>query len=320
MIRPLLAGVVFAGLSTLVIGLTASGLSGFETIGPGAPFAYPWRLVEPTTLGAVTAWLGYALHNLAAWGVIWAARRERPAWDTRLRRWNWWMVGVHALFVPLHIVQSQVAYDGLARDVPEITALGSVALMLMVVLILEAPRRGLILGWKPNWPQGFLRVVREYHGYLFTWALIYTFWYHPTEGTAGHLVGFFYLLLLLWQSVLLFHRAHRDRRWTLFLELLVIPHGVAVAVLQGQGLWPMFLWGFGSIFLLTQVYGLGLTTPRRRALVAAGVVAMVGTYAATGRLAEAHEVTRIPVLDYGVVALLVGIYVGARRLHTAIRG
>ncbi len=35
----------------------------------------------------------------------------------------------------------------MARDVPEITALGSVALMLMVLLVLENPRRGILLGF-----------------------------------------------------------------------------------------------------------------------------------------------------------------------------
>ena len=52
------------------------------------------------------------------------------------------MIGVNLAFAALHIVQTQLWFDGLAQDVPEITALGSVALMLMVILILEALRRG----------------------------------------------------------------------------------------------------------------------------------------------------------------------------------
>ena len=27
--------------------------------------------------------------------------------------------------------------------------------------------------------------VRKYHGYAFSWAVIYTFWYHPMENTYG---------------------------------------------------------------------------------------------------------------------------------------
>ena len=42
-----------------------------------------------------------------------------------------------------------------------------------------------------------LEVARKYHGYYFAWAIIYTFWYHPMEITGGHLLGFFYMFLLL---------------------------------------------------------------------------------------------------------------------------
>lgn len=52
----------------------------------------------------------------------------------------------------------------------------------------------------------FLDIVRRYHGYLFSWALIYTFWYHPMKNTFGHLASFFYMFALLSQSVLLFWR------------------------------------------------------------------------------------------------------------------
>jgi len=313
MSRPLLSGVAFATLCTVVIGVTAGGLGGFEIVGPTVPFAYPWRLTEPTAMGRITAWLGYAVHNLAAWVVIAAARRSGQSFTAGFNRYGKAMLAVHGLFIGLHVVQTRLWYDGLARDVPELTALGSVALMLMVVLILEAPRRGLIAGWSPRFAPRFLRIVREYHGYLFTWALIYTFWYHPTEGTFGHLAGFFYMFVLLWQSVLLFHRAHLDRRWTLLLELLVIPHGVLVAVHQGTGLWPMFLFGFGAVFVLTQLYGLGLSDAKRRAVAALFVLGALGSYVATDRLDQWHEVARIPVLDYGVVFLLYGTFLAVNR-------
>lgn len=64
----------------------------------------------------------------------------------------------------------------MARNVPEVTALGSVALMLMVVLILETPRRGLLLGKKLPFSGRFLARVKTPHGYLFSWAPIYTLW------------------------------------------------------------------------------------------------------------------------------------------------
>ena len=181
-------------------------------------------------------------------------------------------------FLVFHWLQTRFWYDGLAQDVPEVTALGSVALMLIIVLIIETPRRGLILGKKIAFPIQFLRIAREYHGYVFTWALIYTFWYHPMEDTPGHLLGFFYMALLLSQSVFLFHRGHYSRLWKLSLELLVIPHGVIVALLQGNQLWPMFGFGFGAIFVLTQMYALNIGSRIRQILVGIFLLAIVVTY------------------------------------------
>lgn len=307
-LHAILGGFAFAGGITAVIGWTAGALTSFDTVGPTEPFAYPWRLREPNDAARVTAWAGYALHNLAAWLVIAMVRRRHLKYASSFRWPNVAMLIVHVGFALLHVVQTQIWYDGLARDVPEVTALGSVALMLMVVLALENPRRGLVLGKRVTFPRSMVQIVREYHGYLFTWALIYTFWYHPTEATAGHLVGFFYLLLLLWQSVLVMTRAHLDRRWTLALEILVIPHAVVVAWLQGKGLWPMFLFGFTAVFVLTQMYAFDWPSLVRRLIWGGYVLAVVIVYGQMDRFAAAHEVLRIPVLDYGVVGLLAAVF------------
>ena len=311
-------GVIFLGLAwasalTLIIAITAAGLASFEIVGPTVPFAYPWRLVEPEAFARLTAWGGYVTHQLATWGILWAAQRQRPGFDGSFRWFNWAMLGVHTVFIGLHVLQTQVFYDALAVDVPEVTALGSVALMLMVVLALEAPRRGLFWGRGKSLPTGMFAALKKYHGMLFTWALVYTFWYHPTEGTFGHLMGFAYLFALLWQSVLLFNRSHLNRRWTLALEVLVIPHGVLVAIHQGHGLWPMFGFGFSAVFVLTQMHGLDWSNRLRQMVAAGWLVGVVAIYVVLERLALWHEVLRIPVLDYGVVGLLaLGFWLRAR--------
>lgn len=312
--KTVFGGILAAAALTAVIALTAGNLARFEIVGPTVAFQYPWRLSSPTDAARVSAWLGYVLHNLIAWGIIYFSKRQQPKYSSQLRWFNWAMLGTHGLFVGLHILQSQLWYDGLARDVPEVTALGSVALMLMVILILETPRRGLILGKKVGFPRQFLKIVREYHGYLFTWAIIYTFWYHPTEGTFGHLAGFFYMFLLLWQSALLFNRTHVNKWWTFTLEFLVLPHGVLVAIFQGNDMWPMFAFGFGAMVVLTQMYGLGLESRLRRALALGFIVAAIGIYGLMGRLSDIHEITRIPVLEYGVVGLLYLLYLGGSGL------
>jgi uncharacterized membrane protein YhdT len=302
-LRPL-QGIAWAIALTSVIGATAAGLADFEIIGPTVPFAYPWRLVEPDQLARLTAWGGYALHQLATWAVLWAAQKQRPGFSGGFRWFNWAMLAVHTLFIGLHTLQTHLFYDGLAVDVPEVTALGSVALMLMVVLALEAPRRGLVWGHATSVPAGMFAALKKSHGTVFTWALVYTFWYHPTVGTFGHLMGFAYLFALLWQSVLLFQRSHLNRRWTLLLELLVIPHGVLVAIHQGTGLWPMFGFGFSAVFVLTQMHGLDWSSRLRQFTAAIWLIGLVATYVVMERLDQWHEVLRIPILDYGVVGLI----------------
>lgn len=301
-------GLFVSAAFTFVIFVTAGYLAGFEIVGSTRPFQYPWRLVHPTSLSHLTAWIGYLAHNIAVWIILFLAQRQKPGFENGFRWFNWAMVGTHVVFILLHLLQTRLWYDGLAADVPEITALGSVALMLMVILILETPRRGLILDARFPFRQGFLEVVRRYHGYLFSWAIVYTFWYHPTVGTIGHLAGFFYMFMLFVQSALIFNRAHLNKFWTFLLEFFVLIHALLVALAQGNSMWPMFVFGFASMFILAQMYGLGLGTWTKRLLVIGFLALAVGVYAATGRLEKIHEIARIPVLDYLVVFLLYGIY------------
>jgi len=302
------SGMLVSAALTAVIGLTAINLTGFQIIGHTVAFAYPWRLTEPNTMAHLTAWGGYLLHNLIAWGIIYFAQREKPKYGNDLRWFNWAMIATTIAFALLHVVQTQYFYDGLAQSVPEITALGSVAVMLMIIIILETPRRGLVFGYKFKFKDGFMYIVRKYHSYIFTWAIIYDYWYHPTVGTFGHLMGFYYNFLIMAQSTLLFNRAHLNKWWTGFLEVFVLIHAVAVAIFQGQTMWPMFAFGFGAMVILTQMYGLGLNTWTKRALAIGFIVLIVAYYTLTGHIAGINEVIRIPMIDYLVIFLLYGIY------------
>jgi hypothetical protein len=274
-------GVAFAGAVTIAIWITAAYIDRDQETEihgrSGIAFDYQWRLEHPQV--ERSAWIGYALHNMASWLVIWAAKNFHNQKYAAGWSWpNWSMLAVHLVFAVLHMVQTHVWYDGLARDVPEVTALSSVALMLMVVIALENPRRGFILGKKVSFPKLMVETIKYHHGYLFSWALTYTFWYHPTVATSGHLWGFFYLYMLLWQSVLIYTPVHLNRKWTLALEVMVIPHSVAVAIGQGKGHTPMFLFGFLGVFCLTQMYALELKTSVRRTVWLAYVTSILATY------------------------------------------
>ncbi|GAB4533814.1 MAG: hypothetical protein Fur0018_23400 [Anaerolineales bacterium] len=309
-IQPYLSLWLAAAALTAVIGLTAGGLQArFDVVNEKYfTFFYPWQTRNPGTLAYVTAWLGYALHQVAAFWVIWAAQRQKPKYAANFRWFNWAMVAVNLGGFALHWLQTQLWYDGLAIVVPEVTSQGSVILMLVFILVLEAPRRGLIGGKKVKFHRAFLDAVRRYHGYLFSWALIYTFWYHPMEGTFGHLAGFFYMFALLSQSVLLFNRAHLNKWWKFALEALVLVHGTTVAVYQGKGMWPMFFFGFAAMIVLTQMHGLGLSRRARWALAATFVLGTGLYYGLSGDLARLNEVVRIPAIEYLLVFAFYGLF------------
>ena len=226
-------------------------LSGWLADVPHAPDAgaswYYWKLIEPTAASRLTAWGFYLLHQVSFWALIaWAQRmagRNRPRYSNSLRTVNYLALGVNGFFILLHLVQTHVWYDGLAQDVSIWSALGSVALMLVWVLLMENPRRGLFFGKKIGFPRRLTDAARRYHGYYFAWAIVYTFWYHPMEATSGHLIGFLYMFLLMLQGSLFFTRAHVNRWWTLALEVAVLAHGTLVAIMQGEDMWPMFAFG-----------------------------------------------------------------------------
>ena len=204
-------------------------------------------------------------------------------------------------------------YDGLAQDFSIWSALGWVVVMLVWVLLMENPRRGLFFGKRIGFLRRLTEVARRYHGYYFAWAILYTFWYHPMEATSGHLIGFLYMFLLMLQGSLLFTRAHVNRWWTLVLEVAVLAHGILVAIMQGEGMWPMFAFGFGfgfgSIFVITQMHGLGWPRWVRGLVLAAYMTGVLAVYGLFG-WARLSEVLRIPLIDYAAVFLLAGIIGG----------
>lgn len=225
-------------------------------------WVYPWVLIraERTVIARATAWAGYILHQFLQWFILFKAQNTPvPLKFTKaFNPYAVWMTKVNIAFVLLKMIQSHLFYDGLAVDVPEITALGSVAVMLLIILMLELPRRGLFFGYVKNWKYVHVEmknVVKRYHGYIISFGIVYDFWYHPCEGTAGHWLGFTYQFLLFIQSSLLFQSTHRNRNWTLWLEVFVWLHGAVTAVVQGGAIWLTFNYGFASVFLITQLWG-----------------------------------------------------------------
>lgn len=244
---------------------------------------YYWQLKEPTVWSRLSAWIPYTIHNLSIWFLIWRAQQVKPRYIWGLHSFNVWAIGINAFFIVLHIFQTKYFYDGLAQDVHEATSMMSVVIMVFMVYIMEHKRRGIFFG--KSLPVKSINTIghtlRKYHGYYFSWAIIYTFWYHPVEMTSGHLAGFAYTFLLLLQSSLFFTRYHTNRVWTMLLETLFLVHGALVAAFimnpDDHTFWSMFLFGGMAVFLITHLHGLGLST-RGKMIVATPFVASMVTF------------------------------------------
>ncbi|MBB2914573.1 hypothetical protein FHS43_005885 [Streptosporangium becharense] len=312
--RTLLLGIAASAVLTGLVWLLGRRLEGIELLPDQGASWYYWKLPEPTVWTRLSAWLGYAAHQIASWWLIYHAQTRVRRYTGGLHRVNVVALAVNFGFVVLHTLQTHLFYDGLAQDVSIFSSQGSVVLLLVVVLLMENGRRGMFAGRPAPISAEVAGFARKYHGYLFSWAAVYTFWYHPMESTSGHLIGFFYMFLLLFQGSLFLTRAHVDRRWTVTLELLVAVHGTLVAVASSgpDGAWPMFLFGFLGIFVITQMHGLGLSRGVRWVLAACYAGAVFAAYAVLG-FGRLDEIIRIPVIEYllvGVAALL--LWLGLR--------
>ena len=168
---------------------------------------------------------------------------------------------------------------------PEVTSLAAVALLLVWVWVLEAPRRGVAAGARPRplSAAGLRATAIATHGYYFSFATVYTLWFHPAAATAAHLSGFFYVFLLLLQAGLAGTAAHGRRGWTGVLEGGVAVHALVTAATVGGGrLVPLFGWGLGTSFVAVHLHGWGLPRGVRGGVAAAYAAAAAAARASAG--------------------------------------
>jgi len=262
---------------------------------------YFWRLPEPETFARITAWGGYFLHQVVIWGLIYYGQTRKHRTTKILQPVNVAALAANGFFVWLHLGQTWVAYDGLAADTPIWSSQYAVIVVLVLILLMENRRRGLIFGKKFNMLEESARSVRKYHGYVFSWAVIYTFWFHPMEDTLGHLLGTFYTVCLMLQGSLMFTRSHTNKWWTTFLEIMVLIHGSMVAYLNFDGTWPFFLFGFAAIFVVTQMHGLNLALWLRWAFVIIYLASAVFVFGSRGELEKLPSIGAIATFEIGMV-------------------
>ena len=91
---------------------------------------------------------------------------------------------------------------------------------------------------------------------------------------------------MILQSSFLFHPLHRNKFWTLLLEVAVIPHSVLIAIFFANGK-PgsayQFGLGFSLMFLVTHMHGLDLKLWHKCGCVVVYVAVLLSAYLGTGR-------------------------------------
>lgn len=264
---------------------------------------YYWKLPTKEFLPRLTAWTFYLLHQIFVWFSIYKLKEDKK----RTFKWQKIMLIGNLLFVLLHLLQSHIWYDGLAQDVPVFSSQGSVIGMLILILIMENNRRGILFGKKLKNIDRIRGFILKYHGYYIAWAITYTFWYHPMVSTSGHLVGFMYIFLLMIQGSLAKTRIHTNRYWIFILEIIVLFHGTIVAIGQGNNMWPMFGFGFGFIAVFTQIYSLKLDKKLNiliQILYLTGALIVFGGGFAGKTIGDIHMITWIPIIEYLLVFVI----------------
>jgi hypothetical protein len=329
-----IGAVVYAIAFTVLMWFVGPRLQPFlDTLLPdqGAAWYY-WKLPTRDFWAMLGVWSLYLLHQISIWAVIYRAKKNKEFRTPRiygLSRYNIAALGINAVFIVLHLVETHLWFDGLAQDVPIWTSQYSVILMLVIVLLIETRRRGLFLG--RGAPKPFTPSVtgwfRRNHMYLFAWALVYTFWFHPMATDPQLVSGFFYMFLLFTQVSLAYTRVHFTKWWIVVLESYVALHALIVAVyntlfFESADIWPMFFLGFAFMFIMTQMYA--LTVSKRIQGLLTGVYAVFtcwiylpapfGLGRAISNLLRL-EFLWIPIILYGLAAVFAGIiyvYMNAR--------
>ncbi|MBT3245195.1 MAG: hypothetical protein HN352_18770, partial [Bacteroidetes bacterium] len=258
---------------------------------------YYWKLPEPSFWARITAWGGYALHQIAVWWLIIRMMRSDKK-QTTISRDNIILLLVNLAFIVFHFIQTHIWYDGLAQDVPIWTSQYSVIIMLVIILLMLFPRRGFLWGKKLKVSKPVVNFLRKYHGLYISWALIYTFWFHPMEGDMAILAGFFYMFLLLIQLSFFNTKIHFNLAWIGLLEFFVAAHGTMIAIMNGQEVWTMFLFGFLIMTVFTHMHGLKLKRWHKFAILAVFAAGMIVAYSFRG-WENVYEIIFIPAALYG---------------------
>ena len=242
---------------------------------------YQFALASPTTVSFVLPWLCYLCHQLPHIWIVWRAVILQPGYSNQWRWFNWALFKLNLAAIVVKFIQTNTTYDGMSAHLPLAFGIGTVAGMLACVYTMRIPTRGLLFGFgsRIQCINEAARFMRKWHGLYISFALVNDFWYHPFEATAGHQLGILNDALLLWQSTLIYTHAHRNKFWTLALELLVLPHSACIAFTRSNGVMAgQFGFGYLLILIMHQMHEAVFSRLQKVLLALTAVVAIGLTY------------------------------------------
>ncbi len=276
-------------------------LSDVSLLADKGPSWYYWKLPTRDNLTMIIVWLLFFVHLLGNYFLI---RKRLLKKEKYFIKENLYLLFFNLIFIILHFIQTMFFYDGLAQDVPIFTSQYSVILILVTLILMQINQRGFIFSYKIKVPPKAMKLLYSIHGFIFTFAIVYTFWFHPVVFTIGHAIGFLYIFLLFIQIIFIKTKVHYNKYWILSLEVLVAFHGASVAFfVQKSSIWPMFLFGFLFIFIATQIYSLDIQK-QTRIIIQAIYFIIVFIFYLNFNIKLIHQILWIPTIEYLHVIIL----------------
>ena len=159
--------------------------------------------------------------------------------------------------------------------------MAAVFLALTVALLMQQTERGIVFGFSLHSETLILltNIVRRFHGYVFTWAVVFTFWHHPAEAGVEHLSGFFIILLFTTQACLMYTTSHLGVIWRILLELQMLFHAVIAEIHRThREVWKMFVSGSLAVFVITQMHAFPLSFLTKSGILAAYILLLYFLY------------------------------------------
>ena len=157
--------------------------------------------------------------------------------------------------------------------------------------------------------------IRSSHQYVFAWAFVYTFWFHPMVVDLQLLSGFLYMFLLFLQVSMAYTEVHLWKRWIVTLESYVALHAFLVAVYNtlqhgSADMWPMFFAGFMFLFVFTYQYAIGLSEKGEQLVSIFYALFLVWIYAPFGYNRGLEYLTRAEFLWIPIILYLLAFVIG----------